>query len=33
MEKQFSFEQDNGFVWHKSWNIPEIRLSMSENEF
>jgi hypothetical protein len=24
LDRPFPFEPDVGFVWHKSWNLPEI---------
>ena len=33
MDKNFTFEEGTGFIWHKSWNLPEIGVSLSEEEF
>ncbi len=29
MEKSFEFEEGKGFIWHKSWYIPEIVIKLS----
>lgn len=32
MDKPFPFEQGTGFIWHKSWNLPEITFDLSLEE-
>lgn len=33
MDKNFTFEDGTGFIWHKSWNLPEIGICLAEEEF
>jgi len=30
LDKPFPFEPQTGFVWHKSWNLPEITVAINE---
>lgn len=32
MEKKINYEEDSGFIWHKSWNIPSIEVKISKRD-
>ena len=32
MEKKINYEEDAGFTWHKSWNIPSIEIKISKRD-
>lgn len=32
MEKRINYEEDSGFTWHKSWNIPSIEVKISRRD-
>jgi len=32
MEKRINYEEESGFTWHKSWNIPSIEVKISRRD-
>jgi len=29
MNREFAYNEENGWSWHKSWNLPEITVTFS----
>ena len=32
MDKKVNYEDEVGFIWHKSWNIPSIEVKISKRD-
>jgi hypothetical protein len=32
MEKKINYEEEAGFIWHKSWNIPTLEVKISKRD-